>query len=376
MKIKDCLWVQSPNLGGHVFRPILQALKKRDAKVWSLNDCSAESLSRLRERVWKSDEHVILQGLLGRELHALQPIFEQRKNFSVVLIDWWNSPFWFTRNATYQIFHNYNGIAVRTGRDSFLGPDRPPLFALPQNAIRYHVIGSLLRPAAMVVAPALNIPKRRQRAGDAVHAARLLYFPFPIDAADVPLRTETLRYDFTSMGSTMGLWIMRDPYVSASLNFANLYADRRRLGDLIWRFNGQPFAVHDRWRGKYNFLPWDEVCRVVQQSRFAVCTGGLHKASIPKFLEYVCLGTPVIGSGLPFEYPWLDQCLFHVDTMNVTATELKPKLEETLSLHSRLRENCLAVRDSLLALYNAERLLQLLQDQIDGQPMPPGYLKV
>jgi hypothetical protein len=40
-----------------------------------------------------------------------------------------------------------------------------------------------------------------------------------------------------------------------------------------------------------------------------------------------------------------------------------------------LRENCLALRETLLQLYNPHRVLDLLQEQADGKPIPPGYLK-
>jgi hypothetical protein len=41
----------------------------------------------------------------------------------------------------------------------------------------------------------------------------------------------------------------------------------------------------------------------------------------------------------------------------------------------RLRENCLNLRDQLFKLYNPHRILDLLQEQADGKPIPPGYLK-
>ena len=40
-----------------------------------------------------------------------------------------------------------------------------------------------------------------------------------------------------------------------------------------------------------------------------------------------------------------------------------------------LRENCLKWRERLLKLYSVHELLNLLQDQLDGKPLPPGYLK-
>jgi hypothetical protein len=167
---------------------------------------------------------------------------------------------------------------------------------------------------------------------------------------------------------------VRDAYASAWLNFANLYCDRQRLIDLIVRFDGRPFKVFDR-RRNYSFLPWEELNRIIRQSRFAVCTGGLHQNSVPKFLEYTCLGVPMIGTALPFEFPWIDQCLFAVDAMKISAAELKLKLAQALELQPKLRDNCLALRDTLLNLYHPQTLLDLLQDQFDGKPIPAGYLK-
>jgi hypothetical protein len=373
--LSQCLWVQGANVEKQmVFHPTVRELNRRGAKAWLLGDCSAQTVERLRERVWKSDEHVILQGLLGREMRALYPIFRERKNFSVVLIDWWNSPFWYSRNATYVIFHNYSGIAVRTGRARFVEAGAPWLLK-PDVAVRYPWISALLRVPALAVAPILEPVKAWQRAHDTVDASRLMYFPLPVAAENVPLKPEPPTYDFTSLGATLGPWIMRDAYASAWLNFGNLYADRQRLIDLIDRLSGHPFSVFDR-RRHFSFLPWEELCRIIRQSRFALCTGGLQRSSIPKYLEYVCMGIPILGSTLPFEYPWLDGCVYTVDAMKVTLAELKPKLNEALELQPRLKENCLAARDIVLAQYEAGRLLDILQDQIDGKPVPPGYLKV
>ena len=95
------------------------------------------------------------------------------------------------------------------------------------------------------------------------------------------------------------------------------------------------------------------------------------------FAVFMLFGTSItiIGATLPFEYPWLDECVFPVDAMRITPRELKPQLHAALEAYPRLRANCLAAREKLLALYDAEHLLQLLQDQIDGKPMPKGYLK-
>jgi hypothetical protein len=83
----------------------------------------------------------------------------------------------------------------------------------------------------------------------------------------------------------------------------------------------------------------------------------------------------MIGRGLPFEYPWLDECLFSVDAMQLTPNQLKPLLHEAIERQPKLRENCLKWRDRLFELYDIHRLLDNLQAQADGKPIPPGYLK-
>jgi hypothetical protein len=195
--------------------------------------------------VWKSDQHVILQGLLPRELNALRPIFASRKNFSIMPVDWWSSPFWYSQNATFNIFHNYNGIMVRSGRAPFLTGERPPWLMIPNRLVTYEIQCALLRPVALLTAPFIELVKRRQRAEAEKSTTRFVYFPSPIRAEDVALHSEPPQYDFTNVSAIIGPWLMRDPYTPASLNFANMYADRRRLIDLIVQFDGNPFRVYD-----------------------------------------------------------------------------------------------------------------------------------
>jgi len=374
IRLEKCLWVRSHNAEHQpVFQPMMRTLARRGVKAWLLNISVPGEIEKLRDHVWKTDQHVLLQGLLTKELHAIRPIFASRKNFSVMPIDWWLTPFWFSQNATFNIFHNYNGVAVRTGRAPFLTGEKPPWLLIPDRPIPYEYQCALLRPAALLAAPFLELYKMWQRSSAITDPKRFLYYPFPISEADVPLNSETPQYDFTSLGAVTGPWLMRDPCVPASLNFANLYADRRRLIDLIGQFNGQPFTVYDRRKAKA-WVPWEELTRIIRQSRFVICTGGLQNNSVPKFLEYTCLGVPMIGTALPFEYPWLERCLVQVKPMSITPAELKLKLIEALDLHPTLRQNCLALRDTLLRLYHPETLMDLLQAQIEGQPVPPGYL--
>ena len=115
--------------------------------------------------------------------------------------------------------------------------------------------------------------------------------------------------------------------------------------------------------------------RSVRRSRFAIGTGGIHQASVPKYLEYACLGTPMIGATLPYEFPWLDQCVFPIDGLRVTREELPEKLKAALELQPKLRQNCLELRDTLLRMYHPTRIIEMAQGQMDGQPIPPGYLR-
>jgi hypothetical protein len=374
IRLDECLWIRSKNADQPVFRPLLRSLQQRGVSVLMLNLADAGEVARLRERVWKSDQHVIFQGLLPAELNVLRPLFASRQNFSVMPVDWWLTPFWFSRHATFNIFHTYNGFQVRAGRTPFVPGKAPPWLTLPQRMITYEIQSALLRPLAWLSAPALDLWKRGQRAVADRSAARTVYFPYPIAAEEVPLQDETPRYDFTSMGATMGTWLMRDPFVPAKLNFANLYADRQRLINLIGRFHPHPFFVFDRRRNDI-WLPWEELTRVIRQSRFMVCTGGVHLNAIPKFLEYACLGVPMIGASLPWEFPWLEQCMVTLDPMRIRLSELKPRLAAAVDQYPSLRRNCLALRESLLKLYHPDTLLDMLQEQMEGRPIRPGYLK-
>jgi hypothetical protein len=372
--VDQCIWIRSGLTDQqYIFRSIRNALIERRITVLTLDGPrDAEGLERIRKTVWDSDAHVILDGMTPRELRRLRPVFKDRRNFSMALVDWWTSAYWFTKNADYLIFRNYNGIAVRRGLSPFAAGRRAPLFLWPDKMILYGVICSALRLPALAVAPFLDIWKSRQRRLESFSPERLLYFPFTISGEHVPLKSEPVEYDFANVSSTGGYWTMRDPHASAWLNYDNLYYDRRRITNMIQQ-SGDAYRVFDLRRSYY--LNWDDYCRVIRKSRFAIATGGLHQNSVAKYAEFACLGTPMLGEEIPFEYPWLKQCLFPMDTLNVTAEQLGPQLREALSQQAGLRENCLNIRDNLLKLYNPQRVLDLLQEQADGKPIPPGYLK-
>ena len=374
MRLQDTIWIRSGLTDQqYIFRSIRNALIERRITVLTLNGPrDTEGLERIRKTVWGSDAHVILDGMMPHELRKLRPIFQERKNFSMALVDWWTSVYWFTRNADYLIFRNYNGIIMRRRLARFMAGRSPPLAALPDKITRYGAICSVLRLPALVVAPFWDVWKSRQRRLESFPPERLLYFPFTIAGEHVPLKSEPVEYDFSNLSSTGGYWLMRDPHASAWLNFGNLYYDRLRITDMIWR-SDSAYRVFDLRRSHY--LNWNEYCRITRASRFAIATGGLHQNSVAKYAEFACLGTPMFGEEIPFEYPWLKQCLFPVDILNVTREKLEPQLREALAQQPKLRENCLKLRNTLLKLYNPHRILDLLQEQADGKPIPPGYLK-
>lgn len=373
LKVEQCLWVRSPNSEHPIFRPISAALQERGAETYSLRmKTDPESLPKLKEILWKTDKHVVLHGLLPGELRALKPILAQRKHFSMALIDWWTSPWWYTRHAEYLFFNLYNGIAIRNGLTNFCEGWRPPLLSPPEMMIPFHIAGSVLRAPALVAAPFREIIQRRRRELDIRDPRRFLYFPISIKTDDLPVRDDKPdEYDFSNTGSTYGIWLMRDAYAPARYDFANIYRDREVLADKIQQLGYRHF---DR-RGKAR-LSWEEYCRVVHRSSYALSTGGVHEASIPKYLEYVCMGTPVIGRPLPYEYPILRSCIFTADALRSPETELKRKLDEAVDVRKTLRENCFKVRDEVIRLYGSHAILDLLQSQLDGNPIPADYVQL
>ena len=375
VQLHQCLWIRSASTDRQpYFPPLVEALKKRGTEMLFIRGPGdAETLEKIKERAWNSDVHVVIDAMLSWELKLLRPIFEPRRNYSVAMMDWWTSDFWIKKNASYLLFRNYNGIAARLGLRGFAEGRRVPLFTWPEKLIRLHVGGALLRLPLLLARPFIDARKAAQRREDSQDPKRLIYFPFTIVPELVPLKDEPFEHDFTNASSTLGLWLMRDAYAPARFNFANMYADRQRLTNLALRC-GPKVKVFDLRRHP-GHLPWEQYCQVLRRSRFGIATGGLHQASLPKHLEQVCLGTPVLGEDLPFEYPWLKQCLFEIDALHVPADDFAEWLRAALDQHAKLRAGCLDVRERLLRMYSPDRILDLAQEQIDGKGIVPGYLK-
>lgn len=375
IKLKDCLWLRGEFMDSQAGAAgERRSLERLGVKVETLkNRNDLPGLARLRQRLWGTDEHVVLSRLAPLELRALYSIFKDRGNFSIVLCDWWSVPHWFTRKAEYQLYNLYNFFAVRSGLAPFARFREAPLLQRPDNYNWYTWTMQGLRLANLAAYPVVESWNAWQRRKEPLDPTRMIYFPLAVEKEDVPLREEKVKYDFSSLGSTNGLWLMRDPFAPSCFTGANLYSDRRYLIEQIMTCDGDPFQIYSVTREK-RFPPWAEYCQIAQQSRFTFSTGGLHEAAVPKYIEFACLGTPMIGRPLPFEFPWLDQCLFPLDPATITRHNIRAKLDEALSVYPKLRENCLKLRELLLRLYGFEDLLQMAQDQIDGKPVPDGYL--
>lgn len=375
IRLNECLWICSGIMDrSSIFRSLRKALAERNIAILTLNGSSDhEGLERIRKAVWATNAHVIMDGLMPHELKRLYPIFKDRRNFSMSLVDWWTSRHWFTRNARYVIYRNYNGIAVRRGLGIFAVGRQPPALAWPEKMNFFAVASCLLRGPALLAAPVLELWHQRLRQLEKISAERLLYFPFTIAEENVPLKSEPLKYDFCNVSASGGYWFMRDPHASSWLNFGNLYCDRLHATRSISRAANGDYKVFDLRKSHY--LNWDEYMRVVQGSRFAIATGGLHQNSVAKYIEFACLGTPMIGEDIAFEYPWLTKCLYPLDTLNTPLEKIESQLREALAQRAKIRENCLNIRDSLLKIYHPHRVLDMLQDQIDGRPVPFEYLK-
>jgi hypothetical protein len=375
IKLSNCFWLQGELARFKLFLPITKGLEARGVKPHILPAKSdSDGWRKLKELLWKTDQHVMLHGLRADELKHLFPLFRERRNFSIFLVDWWTSPFWFTQNAECCLFHLYGGIVARTKGARFANDWSPPLFSLPERLVPFELASAALRPAALLAQPFLDWRDKCLRSKDVVRPKRLIYFPIPIIAEDLTFRDEPPEHDICSIAGTCGFWVMRDPYAPAKYNFVNLYSDRKRLLDLALKFEGRPYKFFDRRRHR-GYFSWEVYCQTLRRSRFAISTGGVHEASVPKYMEYICLGTPLLGSTLPYEFPWADKCLFPIDCLHVTPEELKEKLKEAFELQPKLRQNCLELRETLLRMYDPVRLFDMAQDQMDGKPILPGYLR-
>jgi hypothetical protein len=375
IKLLNCLWVRGAaidsqrNSGSEK-----RALQQCGAEIHVLRSHDdVEGIRRLDSLARSSDRHIVLARLLPRELKGLRRVFRHRGNFSIVVDDWWSMPRWFMENATYVLFRNFNGLSVRLGWEPLAGTFQAPFISLPPAWNWYTAAALALRLPLIASAPLVSLFNRPVRRRQSADVRRWIYFPFPVAAEDVPEGEERLEFDFSNLGGTHGIWVIRDAFAPPGLAFANLYHDRKILADALRMLKGRPFNTYD-WQWEGRFLRFEEYASHARRSRFTISTGGLHQTSVPKFLEFACLGTPMIGSLLPHEYPWLSRCLMPVAGGGLDEAGFRSAFSAAMDSYPALRKNCLELRPQLLRDYHLEKVLDVAQRQMDGLPIPPGYL--
>lgn len=371
IKIRDCLWVcerHSRILGAlHLLQDTLIEL---GAEVFTYGQETPPA--EIAEKIRRSNKHVILDFPALRLLRPLRRLLKQRGGFSVGLCDWWAFPTWFLENADYLLFRHYNGIRPRAERRCLELTGPTPIFSMPEEPKVEQVMSAILRLPFLAAIPIVAAWRRHKRRCDSVAPERCLYFPFGIRGEKFPLRETEKRYDFANVGSTSFFVLTRDCYAPARMNFINLYADRRRLIDDLRRWENQPFSIFDCRRTR---VFGESTSEVIRQSRYAIATGGLHGASVLKYLEIIALGTPVLGSLPAREFPVIKSAVFAVDMFARDRNVLKRKFQEALDNYSAMKDNALAVRERALGLYDQRQLLDMLQAQIDGQPLTADYIE-
>lgn len=379
LDLNKCLWV----CGGIMHQAVqypryeMAGVCARGGEVFVLDLKNHQVVEELRKKLFQSDVHLILIWLRPVELKALYPLLRERKNFSMVVDDWWICPRWFSREAEYILFRIYSGIAVRLGKADFVTQPPPVLLWPKDNPSLYGNQAAVLRLPTLATWPLADLWKCFDRWKLPVRPDRLLYFPLSLCPEAVPLQDAPIKYDFSLTGNTVGIWLMRDPYASFRYTFANLYHDRKILMDLVREFDGRPYSIYD-WRKLSPAVPpasWDEYLAVIRSSRFVLSTGGYHNSGLPKHMEYACLGAPMIGRRTVYEFPWLEECMVAMDDLSMSRETMKTLLEQAMDCYPTLRENCLKWRGELLRLHGIQTLLDVVQTQAEGKPIPPGYLK-
>ncbi len=188
--INESLWVCRSRRIQEVVYPRVEtaALQARGAQVFLLDETSSTNgIEELRRLLWKSDVHVVFMWLFPYQIKLLYPILRERKNFSMVLDDWWFCPPWFMREAKYIIFRMYNGIATRLGHAPLV-TTAPPLLVKPEPLSAYGVTASLLRLPVLATWPFVDAYRWMRRRGQVVHPERLLYLPLSVIPETLPLQ--------------------------------------------------------------------------------------------------------------------------------------------------------------------------------------------
>ncbi len=364
--IHDWLWVTpDPKQSIPPMRALHAALTRRG--VETLICAGSAYAEELWRKVAATGKHVmldfpgVLPGWFYRRLAA-------RGNFSMGFCDWWSAPL--VPNADYLIFRHYHAIeAIQRGGCVVLeGP--VPIVSPVETATKWALLNTTLRLACLPLLPFRGALMWRQRRRWRPSKRSLLYLPFCVDLPETIEPPPIKLHDFANLGTTyLYAWI-RNPFFPTHASFINLYEDRRRLVTTLLRHEGNPFRVFDHRRTPVYGM---ETLRAATTARYAVATGGLHRASIAKFLEFAAVGVPMIGRRPGREFPLLRDCVFEVAPY-AGEEAIKSAYEKALEAYSAYQMAADAVRGPVRALYAPERLLDLLQAQVAGQPVPPEYL--
>ena len=173
MDLTKCIWLRSAtNDRQPLFAPLLRFLNRTGVKTVIFHlDRPSEAFAELS----RSDAHVIVGALQPRDFRQLKPLFQKRGNFSLLPVDWWTVPAWWSENAQYLIFQSYSGIAARTGLRGFDSSADVPLFEFESLSPLFPFVSSLLRFPALLSAPFLDWRKKHQRLKDKRPRDRMLY---------------------------------------------------------------------------------------------------------------------------------------------------------------------------------------------------------
>ena len=212
ISVNEAVWVrgEKTSLYYRNARSEGAALQERGAEIFLLKGGNPPENLEEFKRLLRTDRHVILSWLLPHELTALQPLLRDRKNFSLVADDWWIQPHWFMREAEYIMFRKYQGIALRLGKTAFVPGFQPPWIMNPYPELGWYAnLAAALRLPALALSPAVNLWNYFRRRTEEIDPKKYLFFPFQINAADVPLLSQPVEYDFANTGSSCGIWLMR-----------------------------------------------------------------------------------------------------------------------------------------------------------------------
>ncbi len=356
MNLKDCIFIYGEEMGS--IRP---------ATYWS-----APEVAVLKERyrvypftelakLIRQNAHLIFCYLLPHQVKSLFKEVKDRRNFSMIIDDWWDQPFEITILADNLIFRKNHGVMVRRGLLPFMGPDEPPYFTWNPGGLyaKFASIARVYCSGFHYYGEGFQTVLRKQVAAK----QRIFHLPYSSDfAADVPIRELVPKHEFLQTHAIVGIWPMRDPFATERYGFANLYYDRLKLANGVNQWQGS-FSICDNRRDPVR-IPYPEYMQRCQQSKFVIATGGLHQAAVPKFMEHIATATPIFGMDIPGEMPWLKDCTFRVNALRLNGGQIRKAMQDAIDDYPRLKQNCENHREKIIREYRFDQLITKLERQV------------